>query len=105
MEHNEKYSLLKRLQEGEEACWDYISESVLTQEIPRSAALGALERCLRKAIPSYQSKIANMDRAPDGEEGHDYWSEKMKEAMKAKRMIKEVGKGRQRTITYRGRSI
>ena len=105
MEENDRYSLLKRLQDGEEKCWDYISESVGRKEISRVTALNALEKCLRKAIPQYQSCIDTLERAPNGEEGFNYWNDRMKEALRAKKMIKDARKGRGRTITYRGISV
>lgn len=105
MEEHEKYSLLKRLQDGEEKCWDSVYECVGRNEISRVNALNALEKCLRKTIPYYQSCIATLERAPSGEEGFNYWNDKMKEALRAKKMIKDAKKGRERIITYRGRSV
>jgi len=105
MENPDKYSLLKKLGEGEEQYWDYVSDAVWRSEISRVSALSALEKCLKRAIPNYQSKISTFERAPDGSDGFGYWNAKINEALRAKKMIRDAQKGRNRTITYRGRSV
>ena len=103
------YSLLKRLQEGDEGYWEKISGAVERGEIPRSLALNALEKCLRSRIPYYQHCIgtrATVDpKNPESGEGFGYWHGQLSEAVKTRRKIKEAIRGREPNITYKGKSI
>ena len=100
-----QYSLLKKLQEGDESRWEYISNAVDRGEIPRPVALGALEECLKHQIPHYQHNVDTREQDPEGGEGFGYWHGKLSEAVKTIRKIKEVVRGHEPNIIYKGKTI
>jgi len=103
------YSMLKSLQGGHEENWEYISGAVDRGEIPRAAALSALEECLRRKIPDYQRNIdtrATKDpKDSKSGEGFGYWNGLLSEAVKTIRKIKDVKRGREPNIIYKGKSV
>ena len=99
------YSMLKDLRSGKEKEWAKISGAVDRGEIPRAIALDALEECLSRKIPDYQHSIDTREEDPAGGEGFGYWNGMLNEAVKTIRKIKDVRRGREPNIIYKGKSV